>query len=156
MLFRSAEGLGARKARAALTFLNAAYGSIPAGDRAFIDKILRGEPQRVLREDRRKLCEAHSQGTTPQLLLGLLTYIERLDYVSLKLHESVSALHCILEEHIESGSALACLYADEIAYRRSEEHTSELQSLMRISYAVFCLKNKKHQYSKIIHHNPIQ
>src|SRR3546814_7484902 len=28
-------------------------------------------------------------------------------------------------------------------HRRSEEHTSELQSLMRISYAVFCLKNKK-------------
>src|SRR3546814_5917849 len=27
---------------------------------------------------------------------------------------------------------------------RSEEHTSELQSLMRISYAVFCLKNKKY------------
>src|SRR3546814_4086844 len=30
---------------------------------------------------------------------------------------------------------------------RSEEHTSELQSLMRISYAVFCLKKKKQQYS---------
>src|SRR3546814_7389093 len=29
---------------------------------------------------------------------------------------------------------------------RSEEHTSELQSLMRISYAVFCLKNKKNIY----------
>src|SRR3546814_9417418 len=29
------------------------------------------------------------------------------------------------------------------AIRRSEEHTSELQSLMRISYAVFCLKNKQ-------------
>src|SRR3546814_10538994 len=29
-------------------------------------------------------------------------------------------------------------------YLRSEEHTSELQSLMRISYAVFCLKKKKH------------
>src|SRR3546814_8226005 len=29
---------------------------------------------------------------------------------------------------------------------RSEEHTSELQSLMRISYAVFCLKKKKHQH----------
>src|SRR3546814_2450146 len=28
---------------------------------------------------------------------------------------------------------------------RSEEHTSELQSLMRISYAVFCLKKKKHE-----------
>src|SRR3546814_9806081 len=31
---------------------------------------------------------------------------------------------------------------------RSEEHTSELQSLMRISYAVFCLKQKTQQYSK--------
>src|SRR3546814_4367994 len=30
---------------------------------------------------------------------------------------------------------------------RSEEHTSELQSLMRISYAVFCLKQKKQQYT---------
>src|SRR3546814_2785059 len=33
---------------------------------------------------------------------------------------------------------------------RSEEHTSELQSLMRISYAVFCLKKKK--YNNNIHH----
>src|SRR3546814_3141558 len=32
--------------------------------------------------------------------------------------------------------------------RRSEEHTSELQSLMRISYAVFCLKKKKKQQHK--------
>src|SRR3546814_7427011 len=31
------------------------------------------------------------------------------------------------------------------ATARSEEHTSELQSLMRISYAVFCLKKKKHK-----------
>src|SRR3546814_12869562 len=30
-----------------------------------------------------------------------------------------------------------------LAFDRSEEHTSELQSLMRISYAVFCLKKKK-------------
>src|SRR3546814_8570571 len=33
------------------------------------------------------------------------------------------------------------------ATRRSEEHTSELQSLMRISYAVFCLKKKIYQKS---------
>src|SRR3546814_3383139 len=32
---------------------------------------------------------------------------------------------------------------------RSEEHTSELQSLMRISYAVFCLKKKKTQHLRI-------
>src|SRR3546814_10546625 len=31
---------------------------------------------------------------------------------------------------------------------RSEEHTSELQSLMRISYAVFCLKKKKNEQQK--------
>src|SRR3546814_6880143 len=34
-----------------------------------------------------------------------------------------------------------------VAGRRSEEHTSELQSLMRISYAAFCLKKKTQQYS---------
>src|SRR3546814_7109136 len=33
----------------------------------------------------------------------------------------------------------------ELGFLRSEEHTSELQSLMRISYAVFCLKKKKIQ-----------
>src|SRR3546814_6155828 len=32
---------------------------------------------------------------------------------------------------------------------RSEEHTSELQSLMRKSYAVFCLKKQKHEHCKI-------
>src|SRR3546814_6278003 len=45
---------------------------------------------------------------------------------------------------------------------RSEEHTSELQSLMRISYAVFCLKKKKHNkthitlHSKTVHNNTTQ
>src|SRR3546814_3830806 len=39
---------------------------------------------------------------------------------------------------VGSNNALAILPG------RSEEHTSELQSLMRISYAVFCLKKKKH------------
>src|SRR3546814_10898109 len=41
---------------------------------------------------------------------------------------------------------------------RSEEHTSELQSLMRISYAVFCLKKKKQttQEHQIQFHNKIQ
>src|SRR3546814_1430445 len=42
----------------------------------------------------------------------------------------------VVEEH------LVCVAAD-FAIERSEEHTSELQSLMRISYAVFCLKKKK-------------
>src|SRR3546814_6449872 len=38
---------------------------------------------------------------------------------------------------------------------RSEEHTSELQSLMRISYAVFCLKKKKRSTSTTTHHTYI-
>src|SRR3546814_1311551 len=48
---------------------------------------------------------------------------------------------------IASASARRCARILEVARRpgsgRSEEHTSELQSLMRISYAVFCLKKKK-------------
>src|SRR3546814_4172250 len=40
-----------------------------------------------------------------------------------------------------------------IATARSEEHTSELQSLMRISYAVFCLQ-KKTQHVKLRHQDP--
>src|SRR3546814_10292900 len=41
-----------------------------------------------------------------------------------------------------------------IFHDRSEEHTSELQSLMRISYAVFCLKKKK-VIIKTVKHKPI-
>src|SRR3546814_8424353 len=39
---------------------------------------------------------------------------------------------------------------------RSEEHTSELQSLMRISYAVFCLKKKRQIYNQLKDKNSIQ
>src|SRR3546814_7181161 len=38
---------------------------------------------------------------------------------------------------------------DALKVPRSEEHTSELQSLMRISYAVFCLKKKKNKQKTI-------
>src|SRR3546814_8413058 len=49
----------------------------------------------------------------------------------------VTAYHPAGGMHVRVDSGL---YA---GYSRSEEHTSELQSLMRISYAVFCLKKKK-------------
>src|SRR3546814_6760508 len=51
-------------------------------------------------------------------------------------------------------AAEICVYTNEnltietLASDRSEEHTSELQSLMRISYAVFCLKKKKETKKK--------
>src|SRR3546814_2593401 len=55
-----------------------------------------------------------------------------------------------------------CLF--RFGHERSEEHTSELQSLMRISYAVFCLKKKKNNNKnktqdykkKNTHHNDKQ
>src|SRR3546814_6189337 len=47
-----------------------------------------------------------------------------------------------LGDEIELG-AVKRLFGDHAYKLRSEEHTSELQSLMRISYAVFCLKKKK-------------
>src|SRR3546814_7354163 len=46
--------------------------------------------------------------------------------------------------------AVGCL-ADRRHQHRSEEHTSELQSLMRISYAVFCLKKKKQNTNRVYH-----
>src|SRR3546814_4716053 len=60
--------------------------------------------------------------------------------------------HRRVEQHVarseRAGERLAALKTDEAgagqARFRSEEHTSELQSLMRISYAVFCLYKKKH------------
>src|SRR3546814_10090009 len=45
------------------------------------------------------------------------------------------------QAHVEAG--IAYIHGEIDALLRSEEHTSELQSLMRISYAVFCLKKKK-------------
>src|SRR3546814_10820618 len=47
---------------------------------------------------------------------------------------------------LERRAALPLLDDARVAGFRSEEHTSELQSLMRISYAVFCLKKKKSTY----------
>src|SRR3546814_4127544 len=55
---------------------------------------------------------------------------------------AVLADHAARSDHDAGGDARARADAGEWA-DRSEEHTSELQSLMRISYAVFCLKKKK-------------
>src|SRR3546814_3190805 len=47
------------------------------------------------------------------------------------------------------GGAMSKANRDNLGNYRSEEHTSELQSLMRISYAVFCLKKKKQYTAQI-------
>src|SRR3546814_7880073 len=52
-------------------------------------------------------------------------------------------------EHILNSGGISIVQCDRGGQVRSEEHTSELQSLMRISYAVFCLKKKQHTHSTI-------
>src|SRR3546814_5805346 len=52
---------------------------------------------------------------------------------------------CMARNYMESGALAEPDPINAFHKARSEEHTSELQSLMRISYAVFCLKKKRHQ-----------
>src|SRR3546814_7014426 len=54
-------------------------------------------------------------------------------------------------EELDLGMIAARLDTPFYCYR-SEEHTSELQSLLRISYAVFCLKKKKPPQNTVEHH----
>src|SRR3546814_1347406 len=69
-------------------------------------------------------------------------------YAFAEMHDHLSKIgHCRIL--LGSDSAITnSLYGGpaDIAARRSEEHTSELQSLMRISYAVFCLKQKTNNH----------
>src|SRR3546814_1565599 len=66
------------------------------------------------------------------------TFIKR----ALSLCEGLACAKIYLKRDTFSGATLP-LRVRSRSRERSEEHTSELQSLMRISYAVFCLKNKK-------------
>src|SRR3546814_5570729 len=61
-----------------------------------------------------------------------------------------SGYSCSPATGIGNSSAALCT-ATSRAYTRSEEHTSELQSLMRISYAVFCLKIDSLVTSRRVH-----
>src|SRR3546814_3786018 len=56
-----------------------------------------------------------------------------------RLHHGAAVVEVDLQHAVEFAEA-----EDDAVGQRSEEHTSELQSLMRISYAVFCLKKKKY------------
>src|SRR3546814_9369035 len=62
-------------------------------------------------------------------------------------HAQIVRIADLVQRHQERPHAVAGIEILATAWgRRSEEHTSELQSLMRISYAVFCLKKKKKHY----------
>src|SRR3546814_2761981 len=57
-------------------------------------------------------------------------------------HRVAEIAAVVAEELFDTGVNMGPAVAVGFLQRRSEEHTSELQSLMRISYAVFCLKKK--------------
>src|SRR3546814_9979054 len=69
-------------------------------------------------------------------------HIARFDGTSIGNNRTGAAL-CGIAAHMGTGKAQ--IFADELHQKRSEEHTSELQSLMRSSYAVFCLKKTNHE-----------
>src|SRR3546814_5815955 len=56
----------------------------------------------------------------------------------------VAAMALIVRVAVEAMGPVTIEWRQIVIFARSEEHTSELQSLMRISYAVFCLKKKKY------------
>src|SRR3546814_3617851 len=63
--------------------------------------------------------------------------------VTLPVKISATGGHFMFEDDQQTPNDLMAVYEFANPEGRSEEHTSELQSLMRISYAVFCLKKKK-------------
>src|SRR3546814_2006739 len=71
----------------------------------------------------------------PYTTLFRSVFNQRFIHENIDWDKSVKSILLIAKEKIDDLQALE--------KKRSEEHTSELQSLMRISYAVFCLKKKK-------------
>src|SRR3546814_2926657 len=68
-------------------------------------------------------------------------------YVAKDMYEAggvYMVMKTLLSEGLLHGDCMT-VTGKTLGENRSEEHTSELQSLMRISYAVFCLKNKKRE-----------
>src|SRR3546814_10056326 len=91
-----------------------------------LDDLEEDRAERVLGEDLQQLA-----------LLGFRVGVDQ-DLVLRQPRHVLAVVGHALVDHLEVG------------VRRSEEHTSELQSLMRISYAVFCLKKKKIQFTHLL------
>src|SRR3546814_2576319 len=99
------------------------------------------------------ICPRHCRwsGSTSARRSALLTCLERGIEIRRLKGTNRSASNCV--SAISEGQSVFAIPTAEasigpelpLRWKRSEEHTSELQSLMRISYAVFCLKKKKEQ-----------
>src|SRR3546814_9494360 len=86
------------------------------------------------------------QDTTPIMLSGLAVVMGMARGHAVFHQPRVTIEHTVAEDIEVERQRVYSAFAkmrEQIERMRSEEHTSELQSLMRISYAVFCLKKKK-------------
>src|SRR3546814_3170661 len=72
-----------------------------------------------------------------------IQWVNGVERVEASIDEHLAIMDALGEGKNLRAHALMKLHLDSARDVRSEEHTSELQSLMRISYAVFCLKKKK-------------
>src|SRR3546814_1008703 len=87
------------------------------------------------------------------MVLGATTMLGRADLIEIQMKGALAngefteaqlqQIPLFMLFYAGAGNTTALFRGIEAAKARSEEHTSELQSLMRISYAVFCLKKKK-------------
>src|SRR3546814_9369678 len=88
-------------------------------------------------------CRPNGDVDVDDLRAKIADHAERLAAIMI----TYPSTHGVYEHEI---SDICAAVHDAGGQVRSEEHTSELQSLMRISYAVFCLKKKKKKYTRDI------
>src|SRR3546814_8941513 len=116
-------------------------------------------PPRSTRTDTRfpytTLFRSSSSSTFSNLRLTITLSTTETVVVPTEVH-SVTSLACSIATFSPAGVSrrkVQELSSNSSGIKRSEEHTSDLQSLMRISYAVFCLKKKKNNTRATTHHN---
>src|SRR3546814_6873300 len=88
-----------------------------------------------------KLLQAHNNGFHHAMTSGEMKYVNKV-LTTRAVHKDGSTMYVDMSFGMVRDANDKILGAMAIARDRSEEHTSELQSLMRISYAVFCLNKK--------------
>src|SRR3546814_6906544 len=105
-----------------------------------LDKTLRHQP-----EDRRQMEDAHGGQGPANGSEGCALDDLSIEEEVIIVRASIAIIRSGgIRGHVRSFARAAQTKRARSAASRSEEHTSELQSLMRISYAVFCLKKKTH------------
>src|SRR3546814_2746266 len=122
----------------------------PQTRRVWAHQIFAGQPRE--RQVRQFLSDSRSAGNckwsgrkigfTDHELIGFVSSLSRSKNQTQLTAASTS-------RKVLPGEVIRALFGSALGSIRSEEHTSELQSLMRISYAVFCLKKKQQKQLQI-------